>query len=139
MIILAFDIGVKTGYAMYCTTKKQYIRSGECTIFEAYDMLKELNGEDEENDDLVIIEDARFVKYKTDPFKAQGAGWIKTLSGQFEKVCQKLHIKYKLVRPNKIYTKKDSLFVQKQTGVETAKGREHERDAILLLHFYGLK
>lgn len=142
MITIAIDLGVKTGLAVYDHENKKWLYSGECTIFEVYDRIKTLMLYGSELN--ILLEDARQthrpkgVSIQESNSKAQGAGWIKTLCGQFENLFKEEKLKYKLIKPSKAWTKKDNTFVELQTGRSTLKGKQNERDAIMMLYIYGL-
>lgn len=113
-MIVAIDPGVKTGIAIW--SKGIIVRSGEYPIWDVFKML------DDEDIEMVLLEDARLNKIpyskQTTQFKReadariQGAGWIKALCGQYEKFCKEKVLKYRLIKPDKVYLKKDISFVK---------------------------
>lgn len=138
-MIVAIDPGVRNGVAVYDTKKREIIRSGEYQIWEVFEMLSS------QMDDisLVLLEDAR-LNIRTDLSReeslarAQGAGWIKILSGQYESFLERFNIPFKLVKPDRKWTKKDKEFVYLQTGVRTKQGEGNRRDSLMLLKVYGM-
>ncbi len=104
----------------------------QTNIFEAYDRIvhNSKNGEA-----LVILEDARLNKRKADETsgpQSQGAGWVKILSGEFERMLHAHGIDYILKKPQP--TKKLSPEAFKAiTGIQTLKKESHLRDAVMLV------
>lgn len=137
MIVVSLDPGVNTGFAVYDRSKKEWLRTGELFIDQVFEMLSAMILTDEDRIDLkVFIEDPRMISGT--PEKALGAGWVRVLAGQYENFCIRKGIKYSLIRPDKAYLKKDVAFVKTQTGIETKESKHNERDAIMILFFYGL-
>ena len=136
-MIIAIDPGVKNGIAVY--DRKQIIRSGEFPIWDVFEMLQSQAIEIK----LVLLEDARLnfrpdVSYKDGIARAQGAGWIKILSGQYEDFLIKFSIPYKLIKPSRKWTKQTKEFVELQTGIATKQGEQNRRDALMMLKIYGI-
>lgn len=138
MLIIAIDPGVKNGVVVYCDQRKCIIRSGEYDMWDTADMIRNNFKEIK----MVLIEDARLnfrpdVSASQSYARAQGAGWIKTLCGQYEKLCRKYTLKYQMIKPSMKWTKKDIQFVKLQTGIQTKAGEQNRRDALMLLKVYG--
>jgi hypothetical protein len=84
-----------------------------------------------ENIISVIVEDARFVKFKVKRERAQGAGSVKRDAQIWEDFLEKHSIPYKMVRPNKRITKWEARRFAEYTGW-TKKTNDHSRDAGML-------
>jgi hypothetical protein len=84
---------------------------------------------------FVRVEDARFVKFNTDPVKAQGAGSVKRDAVIWNDFLEDLAIPFEMVRPRKQFTK---LPADKFAMITKFKGitNSHGRDAAMLI--YGL-
>lgn len=136
-LFIGIDPGVKTGLATW-EPKDRVLTCHTLTIWEAYEELKRIkNHAFNWSEIVVVIEDAR--KRGGSRKAAQGAGWVKTLSGQYEELCKGLGFQVRMVRPGKGKTKVDPLIFQKITGVKTISpgGKilvsNHARDAGLMV------
>jgi hypothetical protein len=137
VVIIAIDPGVNNGLAIYDTDRMGWFFTGEVPVWTLFFRIDELIQCEEDRLDMkLIIEDPRMISGS--PGKAMGAGWVRVLAGQYEAFCKERGLRYELIRPNDSYLKKTPEFVELQTGIKTIKGHHNERDAIMLLYYYGL-
>lgn len=136
MIFIGIDPGVKVGFATW-STLSQTLSAKTITIWELYEELKFYSETAVKKDILVVIEDARMRGGRKSA--AMGAGWVRTLSGQIEKLCKKLGLNYELIRPGSTMTKCPPERFTVITGMQS-KSRggkiivsEHARDAALMV------
>lgn len=82
---------------------------------------------------VIYLEDARMVKFATDPVKAQGAGSVKRDCSIWIEFCEEYDIDYVLLRPNNKLTKLTAPVFQQITGWKN-KCSSHARDAAMLVY-----
>jgi hypothetical protein len=71
---IGIDTGVNTGYAVYDCQVGKFICLDIVMIHQALNAVLSLKKQSEKVDFVVVIEDARQIRFGTDPKKAQGAG-----------------------------------------------------------------
>lgn len=131
---IGIDCGVNTGYAVYDYHAQKFICLEIVMIHEAMNAILSLKKQSENVDYLVVIEDARQIKYKTDPKKAQGAGSVKRDAKIWEDFCIDYDIPFMLVKPDTNKTKVTLENFVKITGCTLSKTKEtHDKDAALLV------
>lgn len=126
--VIGIDVGTDTGFAVWDRFNKLFVALETCKIHVAMDrvlMWKKVGSI------LVRVEDARMVKYKTDPFKAKGAGSVCRDSSIWEDFLTDHQITFVMVRPNPALTKYSKELFNQITGF-TGKSSVHARDAGLL-------
>lgn len=133
MIYIGIDPGVNTGLALWDSIKKELSNVITCNFIKAFYFIQELDCVHNTIKKTIILEDARFVKYKTDPVKAQGAGSVKRDCSIWEEFFIEENIPYRLVRPNKRTTKWNRDQFKKYTGYE-GRTSQHARDAAMLVY-----
>lgn len=137
MILFSFDPGVDAGFAIYDTSKKEFIKWGQVPIWQIFTLLESLTMTNDDRMDLLMyIEDPRQISGISE--KALGAGWVRVLAGQMERYCLENGIKYHLIKPHEDYVKKGAVFVEQQTGIKTLKGHHNVHDAIMILFYYAI-
>lgn len=129
--VIGIDVGTKTGFAVWSKRTKVFICLETLKIHQAMDRVEMWK----DKKILVRVEDARMVKYKTDPVKAQGAGSVKRDSQIWFDFLTDHQIPFEMVRPNNMITKWNAEDFEKRTGF---KGRtsSHSRDAGLIVFNY---
>lgn len=133
MIWIGIDPGVHTGFAVWDSGKRRFLKVETLAIHEALDYVKELHSS---NPSLcVVFEDARQRKWYGNcdtHAKQQGAGSIKRECGIWEDFLTDHAISFRAVAPGKGMTKMSSDYFKTITGW---KGRtsNHARDAALLV------
>ena len=128
MIYIGIDPGTKTGLAVWDSRLKKFLRVETTTILQAFAIVKGF-GRDEIR---IFIEDARQVKYKTSPEKAQGAGSVKRDCAIWEEFCTFEQLPCNFSRPNPRITKLPAYQFKRVTGWE-GRTSSHARDAALLV------
>lgn len=137
MILMSIDPGVNNGFAVYDKSKKDWLYTGELPLWDLFEKIKSYTSTEEQRIDCkIFIEDPRMISGGAG--KALGAGWVRTLAGQYQRYCVERGLKYELIKPTALYTKKTETFVKLQTGLTTKEENHNERDAIMLIYFYGL-
>lgn len=148
---VSLDPGTKNGLVIFNYQTMQYEKMGIFPIWQVFSMLSDIKDDIK----LLLIEDARlnFNAKGSNQERAQGAGWVKVLSGQYEKFAidelnlydedSSAHGSYRLIRANKEWTKKDEEYVFNHTGFripgsETSDG-QNLRDALMMFRFRGQK
>lgn len=137
MIYIGIDTGKHTGFAVWDSTCRKFLRIDTLAIHEAMlavlDLLRD-------NELFVVFEDARQRKwYGNDARKVQaklkGAGSIERDCTIWEDFLIDIGVRYRAVPPRKGLTKWDAESFSRMTGW---KGRcsEHARDAALLVWGY---
>lgn len=129
-LIIGIDSGVNTGVGVF------HIKQGLTDVFSAkilgtFDFLLTIK----DKIIVVIVEDARFVKYKVKRERMMGAGSVKRDAQIWEDFLIKHGINYKMVRPNKSITKIDSKKFNRLTGW-AKQSNEHGRDAAMIAISY---
>ena len=138
MILIGIDPGVKTGFAVWDTTRRQLLRVETLTIIEALAAVIEYRG-NAGADPVVFFEDARLRKWlprerSNSEYrgKLMGAGSVKRDCEIWETFCQRERITYHALPPRKGLTKWTAESFAAVTGW---KGRtsNHARDAAMLV------
>jgi len=129
-IYIGIDPGVSTGLAFWNGYNGKWEGIHTLNIIKAMNLIKEfdLDGRIVE----VVVEDARLVRYRTDPKKAQGAGSVKRDCKVWEEFLRHYEIPHKFVRPKKAITKIDAKLFKKITKYE-GQTSSHARDAAMLV------
>lgn len=126
---IGIDSGVNTGIAVYDATKKQLVEVKTVKIHKALEIVANYH---ENHKIKVVVEDARQVRFKTDPIKAQGAGSVKRDAKIWFDFLIDKDIPHQMVRPNKATTKlnKEAFYnITKYSGQTS----QHGRDAALMV------
>jgi hypothetical protein len=131
-LIVGIDCGVKTGFAAWSPVDKKFLILETLKIHQAMEKVKMLA---ERLRLFVRVEDARQVKFKTEGFKAQGAGSVKRDAKIWEDFLEEHGIPFEMVRPAKAITKKNAEDFRKLTGHEEQTS-SHARDAAMLVLGY---
>lgn len=129
---IGIDVGTKTGLAIWDKAKKKYVEIKTLPIHRALDVVKDYHSK---HKIIVIVEDARKVRFGTDKVKAQGAGSVKRDSSIWDDFLTDYNIPHAMARPNKRITKWDATTFRMQTGYEGLTS-SHSRDAALLVFQY---
>ncbi len=129
-LFIGIDAGVNTGMALWDATNKEFASISSTMIHRAMDTVLTLHEQGKIAG--VIVEDARFVRFKTNPLKAQGAGSIKRDAKVWEDFLKDHGIPHKMIRPNKSTTKFKAEKFLRWTRC-TLKTNEHGRDAAMLV------
>lgn len=128
--IIGVDPGVVTGLGRWSGSK--ITDAFQTDIFEAYDWITNWN--ESQSGLLVILEDARLntrsKDESSDPRK-EGAGWVKYLTGEFERMLVKEKIPYILKKP--VPKMKPEIF-HSITGIKTLEKESHIRDAVMMIY-----
>lgn len=130
MIIIGIDPGVKTGIAIWSHEGQIFQAIKSRNIIEAMAEVKLIMCVC--RDVKLIIEDARMVRFRTDPNRAQGAGSVKRDCKVWEEFCEFNKLDYEMKRPNKRITKLKADAFKKLTGWNK-QTNEHGRDAAMLV------
>jgi hypothetical protein len=135
-LYVGIDPGVKTGIAIWDAYNEVFTDIATTGIIKAMEVVSELHG----NGRIIEIrlEDARMVKYKTNPAAAQGAGSVKRDCKVWEEFFKHIGVEYVLRRPDKKISKLDAKAFQMITKVE-ARTSNHARDAAMLVYKLPLK
>ena len=126
---IGIDIGTRTGVAIWEVHSKTFHEISTMAIHKAIELVKWFS---ERYTIQVRVEDARQVRYNTDPVKKQGAGSIKRDATIWEDFLTDYKIPHMMVRPNKALTKWSAEEFNRQTGFK-GKTSNHGRDAALLV------
>lgn len=133
---IGIDAGVNTGFAVWDKVDKKFAEIATYTILQAMARVKVwYDNPTLQNKIFVRVEDARKVKYKTDPVKSQGAGSVKRDCSIWEEFLTGLGMAFEMPRPNKAITKWDAIQFKKYTGY-TGLTSKHARDAAMLVFNY---
>ena len=145
MKIIGIDTGVQTGFAIYCTERKELERVSTLMIHQALFIVRTMQEQGAVM--KVYIEDARLAtqgransrsgKY-IDPkvlakeqAKSQGVGSVKGHAKIWEDFLTDLQIPFQCVRPNPAITKWDAPKFKKLTSW-VGRTSEHARDAAMI-------
>ena len=132
MIYVGIDPGVKTGFAIWSKTQKQFIMVKSFKIHAAMKVAEKLF--QEHGDNVVFrIEDARARKWfgkKAGRERLQGAGSIKRDSKIWDDFMSDLGARYEMVAPREGTTKLDDKSFKAMTGYMNPTN-EHGRDAAM--------
>lgn len=129
---IGIDCGTKTGLAVWSIRQKAFLSLQTTKIHWAMDTVRKIA---EATAVFVVVEDARQVRFGTDPFKAQGAGSVKRDARIWEDFLTDLNIPFEMVKPNKRATKKSAEEFRQLTGYQ-GQTSSHGRDAALLVYSY---
>ena len=127
---IGIDPGVSTGLAIWDAYNEKW--EGIFTLNIIKSMEKVLKYHNKETLIEVVCEDARLVRYKTDPIKAQGAGSIKRDCKVWEEFFVHHKIEHQFVRPKKAITKIDAKVFKMITKYDKQTSN-HARDACMLV------
>lgn len=136
MILIGIDPGVKTGFAVWDTTRRQLLRVETLTIIEALAAVLQYRRTESVR---IVMEDARLRKWLPRERneseyrgKLMGAGSIKRDCEIWQEFADFYHIPLTLIPPRKGLTKWTAEYFARLTGW---KGRtsNHARDAALLV------
>jgi len=131
---IGIDCGVNTGYAVYDCEKRKFTCLDIVMIHQAMNAVLSLKKQSDHVDFVVVIEDARQIRFGTDPKKAQGAGSVKRDCKIWEDFCIDYDIPFMLVKPDSKKTKVPIERFVKITGCTLSKSKEtHDKDAALLV------
>lgn len=126
---IGIDAGVNTGVAIWDAKQRAFKSIGTMTILQAMKLiLSEIDGLQ-----MVIVEDARQVVYKTSREKAQGAGSVKRDCQIWEEFLTENKIRCIFVRPKKQITKWTKEKFESFTGYNKQTS-QHGRDAAMLVY-----
>lgn len=136
-ILIGIDPGSNTGIAVYHREKKNLLIYQYSSHVEAILKLRELLQAIEPDKIKFRIEDARKARKRPDLAKqnigkAQGVGYVKAYSKDWEAFCKLLGYEYELLAPSN--TKVSPEYFERLTGLKTLKGQSHMRDAALLIY-----
>ena len=129
---IGIDTGVNTGYAVYDKEIKQLTVVSTVMIHQAMLALLVIHKDGYSNECMVIVEDARQVRFNTDKAKLQGAGSVKRDAKMWEDFLKDLKFPFQMVRPKKAITKFDADKFKSVTGWE-GRTNSHGRDAAMLV------
>lgn len=127
---IGIDPGVKVGWAV--KQNGEITDVSTLTIWQFFEAIEDWNNAGMIG--CVVVEDARKCgRWFNDKSaaRAQGAGFVKTLSGQFEQFLIDKEIPYKMIAPMKGAKKLDRSMVQRITGYRE-ETNQHSRDAIMI-------
>ena len=127
--IIGIDCGTNTGYAVWDCLHRSLATVNCLKIHTAMQLIADAH---KRAKIMVIFEDARLVKFRTDAVKAQGAGSVKRDAVVWEDYLTDLRIPFKGVRPNKAITKMNNEDFKKLTGWEQ-RTNSHARDAAMMI------
>ena len=127
--IIGIDTGVNTGVCIYDAEKKEVVLMKTVSILKAFKHIEKIAKEVK----LIIVEDARQVRFNLDRAKAQGAGSVKRDCQIWEEFVGINEISNMFVRPNKKITKINAKTFKQITGY-TERTNEHNRDAYMLIY-----
>lgn len=130
--LIGIDTGVNTGVSIWNVSEGRFELITSTSILKAFEIIRAHKSYIE----MVYVEDARQVKYKTSRYKAQGAGSVKRDCGIWEEFLAMEKIPSTFVRPQKAITKIDAARFKRMTRWE-GRTNEHGRDAAMLI--YGRK
>ncbi len=133
-LIIGIDVGTITGFAVWDRRVQKFVTLESLKIHVAMYRIQrwcEIN----RSLILVVVEDARQVRYKTDPEKAKGAGSVCRDSAIWEDFLSDMGVQFEMVRPNPRLTKYTSELFNQVTGYE-GRTSSHARDAGMLVYGY---
>lgn len=125
---IGIDCGVNTGYAVYDRETKTLKTVCSMPIHQAWKWMTEIW----RNDVLIVVEDARQVRFNTDKMRQQGAGSVKRDAKIWEDFLEDCKLAYLMVRPKKAITKLSASEFTAITGW-TERTNSHARDAAMLV------
>ena len=137
MLYIGIDPGVNTGFAVWDTTRRQFLRVETLRITEA--LLAVLSLQEGGGELWLIFEDARQRKWLPRETsnseyrgKLMGAGSVKRDCDIWEEFCTAHHIAFSALPPRKGLTKWTPESFARQTGW-TGRTSNHARDAAMLV------
>lgn len=132
--VIGIDCGVNTGYAIYDCEERKLVCVETTMIHRAMDDIR--HGYAAKGYKIFVrVEDARQVRFKVDPVRAQGAGSVKREAGLWGDFLTDLGIPHEMVRPNNGITKWGADQFKAFTGWQ-GRTSNHSRDASLLCFKY---
>lgn len=129
---IGIDCGVNTGYAIYSREGKQLTHVSTTMLHKAIIDIKGIFDTGVETSILVVVEDARQVRFNTDKMKQQGAGSVKRDAKIWADFLEDYKIPHLMVRPKKAITKLSAERFKEVTGW-SERTNEHGRDAAMLV------
>ena len=135
-LYIGIDPGVKTGFAIWDAYNEVFTEIATVGIIKAMEVVSQLHSDGKIIE--VRLEDARMVKYKTNPAAAQGAGSVKRDCKVWEEFFNHIGVDYVLRRPDKKISKLDAKAFQMITK-HSARTSNHARDAAMLVYKLPLK
>ena len=127
-LVIGIDCGVNTGVATWNIGSQEFLLIKTMPIHRALDYVKDRHAS---HVIRLRVEDARQVKFNTNPAKAQGAGSVKRDAKIWQDFCEDLGIEVQFIRPSKALTKWSADAFKKYTGW-AGSTNNHNRDAGLL-------
>lgn len=130
VICIGIDCGVNTGFAVWNSLSRIFIEIETLPIHKAmalvsfYAQTREIK---------VRVEDARQVRFKTDPVKLKGAGSVCRDAKIWEDFLTDKGIPFEMVRPNKRITNWTAEQFKVRTGYQ-GRTSTHARDAAMLVY-----
>jgi len=129
---IGIDPGTNTGYAVYDRSIKQMTVVKTVKIHQAMLAILVLFKQCNENEMLVVVEDARQVEYFIHEDKLEGTASVKRDSQIWHDYLTEHKIPFMMVRPNPKITKLKAHVVRAASGW-TEPTNEHNRDAVMLV------
>jgi hypothetical protein len=129
MKLIGIDPGVRTGFAIWDTDEKIFETIETINVWDYFFRLEALRRTQDLSRYRIYIEDARMRGGRREA--AQGAGWVKTLSSQYEKYAKSLGFDVIMQRPSR--TTKMSTETFKNVTKYKARTSNHARDAAMLV------
>lgn len=127
-LYIGIDCGTNTGIAIWCSFAEKFYLLATLKIHEAMQLVL-----DNKHDLVQVrVEDARQVRFGTDPKKMKGAGSVCRDAKIWEDFLTDHKIPFLMLRPNPAITKWDAIRFNRQTGWQ-GKSTEHSRDAAMLV------
>lgn len=131
--VIGIDCGKNTGFAVWNNIAKKLYRVETMPIHRA--MLEVLKCDPA--DVLIVVEDARQVRFKVAAVRAQGAGSVKRDASIWDDFLTDMGYRHIMARPNKRGTKWSADQFKLHTAW-TGRTSEHARDAAMLVYDYRL-
>ena len=128
---IGIDCGVNTGISLYDREHKKLLIVDTESIHTVLNYVHAAY-RNYKNEILVVVEDARQVRFNTDKMKAQGAGSVKRDAKIWADFLEDYKIPHLMVRPKKAITKLSAERFKEITGW-SERTNEHGRDAAMLV------
>lgn len=125
-MIIGIDTGTKTGLAVWDPDTKKFLDIRTTTIVRAMFYVLDIHKSGIRLE--LRFEDARQIRWRGSPGRAQGAGSVKRDAAIWQEFCEHFHIPYQAVKPQKAGTKWTADRF-KRTTKWFARTSEHGRDA----------